>query len=61
MQYQISWSNRAINIIQKLRLIFLSLTISGIVKAESNTFYKYEYEYTICVQHKRQTGLQIRR
>ena len=32
------------NVIQNLRLIFLSLSMSGIAKAESNTFYKYEYE-----------------
>ena len=29
---------------------------SGTVKAESNTFYKYEYEYTLCVLYKTQTG-----
>ena len=44
------------NVIQKLRLIFLSLSISGIVKAGSNTFYKYEYKYKICVLCKTQTG-----
>ena len=44
------------NVIQKLRLIFLSLSISGIVKAGSNTFYKYEYKYKICVLYKTQTG-----
>ena len=33
---------------QKLRLIFLLLFISGIIKVESDTIYKYEYEYTIC-------------
>ena len=29
----------------KLRLIFLTLSISGIVKAGRNTLCKYEYEY----------------
>ena len=41
---------------QKLRLIFLSLSISGIVKAASNTFYKCEYEHKIRVLYKTQTG-----
>ena len=40
-----NWSNQTANIIQQLRLTFLSLSISGIVTVESNTFYKYEYEY----------------
>ena len=44
------------NIIQKLRLIFLSLSISGTVKGGSNTFYKYEYKYKICVLYKAQKG-----
>ena len=44
------------NVIQNLRLIFLSLSTSGTVKAESNTFYKYAYEYTSCVLYKKQTG-----
>ena len=42
-----NWSNQAANIIQKLRLIFLLLSISGIVKARGNTFRKYEYEYKL--------------
>ena len=42
--------------IQNVRLILLSLSISGTVKAESNTFYKYECEYTLCVLYKAQTG-----
>ena len=37
-------SNQAANVIQNLRLIFISLSITGIAKAEINTFYKYEYE-----------------
>ena len=40
----------------KSKIIFLSLFISGIVKVESNTFYSCEYEYTICVLYKIQTG-----
>ena len=32
------------NVIQNLRRVFLSLSITEIVNAESNTFYKYEYE-----------------
>ena len=44
------------NVIQNLRLIFLLLSISGTVKAESNSFYKYEYEYKLCVLYKKQTG-----
>ena len=44
------WSNQAANVIQKLRVIFPSLSISGIVKTGNNNFYKYEYEYTdMCV------------
>ena len=42
----------------KSKTIFLSLSISGIVKVKSNTFYKYEYHYTICVcyiRHKQAT------
>ena len=42
--YEINWFNQVANVIQNLRLIFLSLSISGTVKTESNTFYKYEYE-----------------
>ena len=45
------------NLIQQLRVIFPSLSIPEIVKAESNTFYKYEYEYTVCVLYKTQKGL----
>ena len=47
-----------INVIQKLRLIFLSLSISGKVKAGSNTFYKYKYEYkhNTFVLYKTQAG-----
>ena len=45
------------NVIQNLRIIFLSLSISEIVKAGSNTIYKYEYEYTICVLYKTQIAL----
>ena len=52
-----NWPNKAANIIPKLRLIYLSLSISGIIKAGSNTFYKYEYEYKICALYKTQTGL----
>ena len=37
------------NVIQNLRLIFLSLSMSGTVKAESNMFYKYAWGYTLCV------------
>ena len=44
----LNWTNQAANVIQKLILIFLLLSLSGIVKAGSNTFYKYEYEYEIC-------------
>ena len=36
-------------VIQKVKLIFLSLSISGIVKAISNPLYKFEYKYKICV------------
>ena len=36
--------------------IFLSLSISGTAKEESNTFYKYEYKYTLCAIYKTQTG-----
>ena len=42
--------------IQKFRLVFLTLFISGIVKPGGNAFYKYEYEYTICVLCKTQKG-----
>ena len=35
---------------------FLLLPISGTVKAERNTFYKYEHEYTSCVLYKTQAG-----
>ena len=56
-QYYINWSNEAANVIQNPKHSFiLSLFISGIVKVESNTFYKYEYEYTICVIYKTQIG-----
>ena len=41
------WSNQVANVIQKLRLVFLSLFASGIIKIRSNTFYKYEYKCTI--------------
>ena len=51
--YDINWSNQAANVIQHLlRLNFLSLSISLTEKAESNAFYKYEYEYTICMLYK---------
>ena len=50
------WSNQAVNVIQKLRVIFLSLSIPGIAKKGNNTFYKYECEYTICALYKPQTG-----
>ena len=30
------WANQAVNVIKKIRLIFLLLSISGIVKAGSN-------------------------
>ena len=40
----------------KSKVISLSLSFSGILKVESNTFYRYEYEYTICVLYKTQTG-----
>ena len=56
MQCEINWSNQAANVTKNLGIIFLLLSISGIVKAGSTTFYKYEYEYTICVLYKTQTG-----
>ena len=40
----------------KSKIIFLSLSISGIVQVESNTFSRYGYEYTIYVLYKTQTG-----
>ena len=44
------WSNEAANVIEKLRVVFPSLSILGIVKTGSNNFYKYEYEYSnMCV------------
>ena len=36
--------------------MFVSLSISGIVKAGRNTFHKYEYEYKICMPYIIQTG-----
>ena len=44
MILKINQLNQVANVTQNLRLIFLSLSISGTVKTESNTFYKYEYE-----------------
>ena len=40
--------------IQKLRTIFLLLSISKIVEASSNTFYKYKYNYKFVyyIRHK---------
>ena len=43
------------DVIQKLRLIFLSLYISGIVKTGRNVFYKCDYEYKICLPYIIQT------
>ena len=40
----------------KSKTYFLSLCTSGTVKAESNIFHKYEYEYTLCALYKTQTG-----
>ena len=44
------------NVFQNIELIFLLLSISGIVKAGINTFYKYECEYKICLLHMIQSG-----
>ena len=40
-------NNQATNVIQKLRLTFVSLSISGIVKAGRDTLCKYEYSLHI--------------
>ena len=40
----------------KAKTYFLSLSISRIVKTGSNTFYEYEYKYTISALYKTQTG-----
>ena len=37
-------NNQAANVIEKLRLIFVSLSISGIVKVGGDTLYKYEFK-----------------
>ena len=36
--------------------IFPSFTISGIEKVESHTFYRYEYEYKICLLYETQAA-----
>ena len=40
----------------KSKTYFSFAFISGTARVESNTFYKYEYEYTLCVLYKTQTG-----
>ena len=40
----------------KYKTYFLSLSISGTLKAGRNIFYKYEYEYKICLPYMTQTG-----
>ena len=42
------------SVIQKLRLISISLSISGVVKTRSNVCYKYEYDCTRYVLYKKQ-------
>ena len=40
----------------KSKITFLLLSISGMLKVESNTFHRCEYEYTIWVIYETQTG-----
>ena len=57
IKYYVNWSNQAADVIQRLSIAFMyPFSISGIVKAGTNTFHKYGYECKICVLYKTQTG-----
>ena len=51
-----NWSNQAANAIQTKYLFFFCFPSEGIVKTGRNTFYKYEYEYKVCLPYMLQTG-----